>query len=157
MKPSAQPIDTFNVGVRGFPETPLTRTRSVAISSIRAVVKSTTTRGERIQQVEIHHVGREQRAGRNQHAGHQGDQCGEATLAAYRNLWFHTGDRGYFDQDGYLYLVDRKKDAIRRRGENISSWEVEQIIGRHQAVAEVAVFAVQPLDQGGVTENAGGP
>jgi len=67
----------------------------------------------------------------------------EATLAAYRNLWFHTGDRGYFDKDGYLYFVDRKKDAIRRRGENISSWEVEQIIGRHQAVAEVAVFAVQ--------------
>lgn len=67
----------------------------------------------------------------------------EATLKAYRNLWFHTGDRGYFDEDGYLYFVDRKKDAIRRRGENISAWEVEQIIGRHPAVAEVAVFPVR--------------
>ena len=67
----------------------------------------------------------------------------EATVAAYRNLWFHTGDRGYIDADGYLYFVDRRKDAIRRRGENISSWEVEQIIARHPAVAEAAVFPVQ--------------
>jgi crotonobetaine/carnitine-CoA ligase len=67
----------------------------------------------------------------------------EATLKSYRNLWFHTGDRGYFDADGYLYFADRKKDAIRRRGENISSWEVEQIIARHPAVEEVAVYAVR--------------
>jgi crotonobetaine/carnitine-CoA ligase len=67
----------------------------------------------------------------------------EATLKAYRNLWFHTGDRGYFDADGYLYFVDRKKDAIRRRGENISSWEVEQIISRHPAVEEVAIYPVR--------------
>ncbi|MGE0152031.1 MAG: AMP-binding protein [Reyranellaceae bacterium] len=60
-----------------------------------------------------------------------------------RNGWFHTGDRGYLDADGYLYFVDRKKDAIRRRGENISSWEVEQAILRHPAVAEVAVFPVK--------------
>lgn len=67
----------------------------------------------------------------------------EATLKAYRNLWFHTGDRGYLDADGYLYFVDRKKDAIRRRGENISAWEVEQIISRHPAIEEVAVFPVR--------------
>ena len=67
----------------------------------------------------------------------------EATLKSYRNLWFHTGDRGYFDADGYLYFADRKKDAIRRRGENISSWEVEQIIARHPAVEEVAVYGVR--------------
>ncbi len=67
----------------------------------------------------------------------------QETLKAYRNLWFHTGDRGYFDADGYLYFVDRKKDAMRRRGENISAWEVEQIISRHPAVAEVAVFPVR--------------
>jgi crotonobetaine/carnitine-CoA ligase len=67
----------------------------------------------------------------------------EATLAATRNLWFHTGDRGYLDEDGYLYFVDRKKDAIRRRGENISSFEVEQVVARHPAVAEVAAYPVR--------------
>jgi crotonobetaine/carnitine-CoA ligase len=67
----------------------------------------------------------------------------EATVSAQRNLWFHTGDRGYLDADGYLHFVDRKKDAIRRRGENISSWEIEQIVQRHPAVAEVAAFAVR--------------
>jgi crotonobetaine/carnitine-CoA ligase len=66
----------------------------------------------------------------------------EKTLAAWRNLWFHTGDSGYMDEDGYLYFVDRKKDAIRRRGENISSFEVEQIILKHSAVREVAAFPV---------------
>ncbi len=67
----------------------------------------------------------------------------EATLAARRNLWFHTGDRGYLDADGYLWFVDRKKDAIRRRGENVSAFEVEQIIAAHPAVAESAVFPVR--------------
>ncbi|MDP6621239.1 MAG: ATP-dependent acyl-CoA ligase [Alphaproteobacteria bacterium] len=66
----------------------------------------------------------------------------EATAEAFRNLWFHTGDRGRIDADGYLYFVDRKKDAIRRRGENISSYEVEQIILKNQAVEDVAAFAV---------------
>ena len=67
----------------------------------------------------------------------------EAFLKACRNLWFHTGDRGYLDEDGYLYWVDRLKDSIRRRGENVSAYEVEQIIERHPAVAEVAAFAVR--------------
>lgn len=66
----------------------------------------------------------------------------EATLASRRNLWFHTGDRGYLDADGYLFFADRKKDAIRRRGENISAFEVEQAIVSHAAVADVAVFPV---------------
>ncbi len=66
----------------------------------------------------------------------------EATADARRNLWFHTGDRGYLDEDGYVYFVDRKKDAIRRRGENISSYEVEQIILKHPAVLDVAAFPV---------------
>jgi crotonobetaine/carnitine-CoA ligase len=67
----------------------------------------------------------------------------EATVEAWRNLWFHTGDRGYLDADGYLYFVDRKKDAIRRRGENISSWEVERVVQRHPAVLDVAAFPVR--------------
>jgi crotonobetaine/carnitine-CoA ligase len=65
------------------------------------------------------------------------------SMAARGNDWFHTGDRGYFDADGYLYFVDRKKDAIRRRGENISAFEVERAILRHPAVAEAAVYALQ--------------
>ncbi|MAL79127.1 MAG: ATP-dependent acyl-CoA ligase [Sneathiella sp.] len=67
----------------------------------------------------------------------------EATVAANRNQWFHTGDRGYLDEDGYIYFVDRKKDAIRRRGENISSYEVEQIVLGHAAVEDVAAYAVR--------------
>ena len=64
------------------------------------------------------------------------------TLEAWRNLWFHTGDRGYLDADGWIYFVDRKKDAIRRRGQNISSFEVEQMILRHPAIQDVAAYAV---------------
>lgn len=67
----------------------------------------------------------------------------DATANSRRNLWFHTGDRGYLDADGYLYFVDRKKDAIRRRGENISSFEVERIIVSHPAVLEVAAYPVR--------------
>lgn len=67
----------------------------------------------------------------------------EATLVAHRNLRFHTGDRGYLDADGYLFFVDRKKDAIRRRGENISAFEVEQILMSHPAIDEAAVFPVR--------------
>ncbi|MFA7391027.1 MAG: AMP-binding protein [Pigmentiphaga sp.] len=67
----------------------------------------------------------------------------QATVEAWRNLWFHTGDRGFLDADGYLHFKDRKKDAIRRRGENISSFEVEQIIAMHPQVHEVAAFAVR--------------
>ncbi|WP_051267552.1 AMP-binding protein [Nakamurella lactea] len=66
----------------------------------------------------------------------------EATLDAWRNLWHHTGDMGYFDDEGTLYFVDRKKDALRRRGENVSSVELEQAIGKHPDIAAVAVHAV---------------
>ncbi|KAK79554.1 AMP-binding enzyme C-terminal domain protein [Bordetella bronchiseptica F4563] len=67
----------------------------------------------------------------------------EATLAAHRNGWFHTGDRGRLDADGYLHFTDRKKDAIRRRGENISAYEVEAIILGHPAVRQAAVYPVR--------------
>ncbi|MHB8917266.1 MAG: AMP-binding protein [Desulfocucumaceae bacterium] len=66
----------------------------------------------------------------------------EKTLEAFRNLWFHTGDYGYRGSDGYFYFVDRKKDAIRRRGENISSFEVERAVNMHPAVLESAAVAV---------------
>lgn len=66
-----------------------------------------------------------------------------ATAAAWRNGWFHTGDLLRTDEEGYYYFVDRKKDAIRRRGENISSHEVEMEIFKHPAVREVAAFAAK--------------
>jgi crotonobetaine/carnitine-CoA ligase len=66
----------------------------------------------------------------------------EATMEAWRNLWLHTGDAMYEDEDGQLVFVDRKNDAIRRRGENVSSFEVEAAILEHPAVAQAAVVAV---------------
>ena len=66
----------------------------------------------------------------------------EATVRDTRDLWLHTGDRGRLDSDGYLYFVDRKKEAIRRRGENISAYEVEMLIARHPCVLEVAAVPV---------------
>ena len=68
------------------------------------------------------------------------------TQEAWRNLWWHTGDGLRRDTEGWYYFVDRLKDAIRRRGENISSYEVEQALLEHPAIAEVAVVAV-PADQ----------
>ena len=67
----------------------------------------------------------------------------EATAAAWRNGWFHTGDAFRRDAEGTFYFVDRLKDAIRRRGENISSFEVEREIIAHPNVREVAVVATQ--------------
>ena len=66
----------------------------------------------------------------------------EATAKQFRDGWFYTGDRGYLDSDGYLFFVDRKKEAIRRRGENISAYEVELILSRHPKVLEVAAIPV---------------
>lgn len=66
----------------------------------------------------------------------------EETVRAFRNLWFHTGDRGRMDADGVLYFLDRLKDAIRRRGENISSWEVEKVVTAFAKVNEAAAYAV---------------
>jgi crotonobetaine/carnitine-CoA ligase len=66
----------------------------------------------------------------------------EQTSTAIRDGWFHTGDYVYRDADGYYFFVDRKKDIIRRRGENISSVEVEMVINTHPEVAESAVIAV---------------
>lgn len=66
----------------------------------------------------------------------------EATAKAWRNGWFHTGDAFTRDADGYYYFVDRMKDAIRRRGENISSLEVEAEVQAHPDVREAAAIAV---------------
>ncbi|RXT54308.1 ATP-dependent acyl-CoA ligase [Bradyrhizobium betae] len=64
----------------------------------------------------------------------------EKTVEAWRNLWFHSGDRVVRDPDGHYRFIDRMKDSIRRRGENVSSWEVEQAIQSHPAVAACAIY-----------------
>lgn len=70
------------------------------------------------------------------------DKMPEATEKAWKNLWFHTGDRGRLDEDGFLTFVDRLKDTIRRRGENISSWEIERVASEHPEVSQVAAYGV---------------
>jgi crotonobetaine/carnitine-CoA ligase len=67
----------------------------------------------------------------------------EATANSRRNHWFHTGDRGVRDTDGYIWFTDRLKDAIRRRGENISAFEVEEVIRSFDGIEDVAVFPVR--------------
>jgi crotonobetaine/carnitine-CoA ligase len=67
----------------------------------------------------------------------------EKTVEAFRNFYFHTGDAGVMDENGYLYFRDRVKDYIRRRGENISSFEVERVFLGHPDVAECAAIAVK--------------
>ncbi len=84
----------------------------------------------------------------------------QATAAAWRNGWFHTGDAFRRDADGNFFFVDRIKDAIRRRGENISSFEVEAEVLCHPAVLEAAAVAVPSTDSEDevllvVTANAG--
>jgi crotonobetaine/carnitine-CoA ligase len=71
----------------------------------------------------------------------------EATIELFKNGWIHTGDLGRMDEDGHFFFVDRKKQAIRRRGENISSFEVESVISSHDDVLESCVVGV-PADVG---------
>jgi crotonobetaine/carnitine-CoA ligase len=65
----------------------------------------------------------------------------QATVDAWRNLWFHSADEGLLDEDGYFVFKDRLKDSIRRRGENISSFEVEMAVRGHAGVIECAAYA----------------
>lgn len=75
----------------------------------------------------------------------------DRTVETWRNFWFHTGDAGRMDERGFLWYIDRIKDTIRRRGENISSYEVESVLLEHPAVAEVAAVAVK-AEAGGEDE-----
>jgi long-chain acyl-CoA synthetase len=77
----------------------------------------------------------------------------EETEAAFRGGWYHTGDVGYLDAEGYLYLVDRVKDMIVTGGENVYSTEVENAIASHPAVAQVAVIGI-PHDTWGEAVHA---
>ena len=66
----------------------------------------------------------------------------EKTVESWRNLWFHSGDRAVREADGCFRFLDRLKDAIRRRGENISAWEVEQVLQSHRTSPAAAVDPV---------------
>jgi crotonobetaine/carnitine-CoA ligase len=76
----------------------------------------------------------------------------EKTVEAWRNLWFHTGDACRQDEQGRYHYVDRIKDCIRRRGENISAFEVEQVLNAHPLIAESAVVGVKVEGAGGEEE-----
>lgn len=76
----------------------------------------------------------------------------EKTVEATTDLWFHTGDGLRRDEEGWFYFVDRMGDTLRRRGENISTYEVEQPLLDHPAVMEVAVVAVEADEEGGEDE-----
>jgi long-chain acyl-CoA synthetase len=94
-------------------------------------------------------------AGRTLTAGESGEICArgpnvmagywndpEATAAVIRDGWLHTGDVGHLDADGYLYITDRLKDIIIKGGENISPRQIEEVLHKHPAVAEVAVIGL---------------
>ena len=76
----------------------------------------------------------------------------EKTVEAWRDLWFHTGDAMRRDENGWYFFVDRLKDTLRRRGENISSFEVENTVREFPAVAECAVVGVPADEEGGEDE-----
>jgi carnitine-CoA ligase len=79
-------------------------------------------------------------------SGYEGDP--EATAAATEGGWFHSGDLGRVDEDGFFYFADRIKHSIRRRGENISSWELETVVAAHPAIAEACALGVpSPLGE----------
>lgn len=71
----------------------------------------------------------------------------DQTTSVWRNLWFHTGDLGYLDADGFLHFLDRRKHGIRRLGENISTWEIEAQLIEHPSLASVVAVGV-PGDPG---------
>jgi carnitine-CoA ligase len=64
------------------------------------------------------------------------------TLAAWKNLWYHSGDLGYMDEDGYVYFIGREAHWVRRRGENVSAFEVEKALSEHPAVLDCAIVGV---------------
>jgi crotonobetaine/carnitine-CoA ligase len=76
----------------------------------------------------------------------------ERTIEAFQNLWFHTGDAARLDREGNLWFIDRIKDRIRRRGENIASVDVESVLLEHPAIADAAVVAVPADEEGGEDE-----
>ena len=68
-------------------------------------------------------------------------QLRDKTAETIRDGWLYTGDLGREDEDGYVFFLGRKKDSLRRRGENVSAWEVENVVNSHPDVEESALLA----------------
>jgi crotonobetaine/carnitine-CoA ligase len=143
----------FNTPVlsEGYGQTEIVPVTASAVGGPR----KRSTAGEIVPTVEVRIVGQD---GRELPAGETGEitarpldpdamflgywRNAEATVQAWRGLWHHTGDTGYVDADGFITFVDRKKDAVRRRGENVSSFQLELTIAAYPAVSAVAVTGV---------------
>src|SRR5699024_5421941 len=70
----------------------------------------------------------------------------KTTVEEFKNLWFHTGDTGYVDGSGMFYFVDRMNDVIRKRGENISSYQIEDMINQYEGVEASTAFPIQAIE-----------
>ncbi|MFI6706779.1 acyl-CoA synthetase [Nonomuraea sp. NPDC050478] len=119
------------------PEEQLTRLGSAGRPALNVETRIVGDDGEPLPPGEVGEI-----AHRSPHAmlGYWNDP--EKTAEAFRGGWFHSGDLGVMDVDGYLSVVDRKKDMIKTGGENVASREVEEAIYQHPSVAEAAVFGV---------------
>ncbi len=152
----AEVIDTFErrFGVVILEGYGLSETSSTTTFNISAAERKVYSVGKPIWSVSVQiwdtqgrplpagpeHVGEIMIRGPNVMTGYWGNP--EATAQAFSDGWFHTGDLGYFDDDGYLFIVDRIKDLIIRGGYNVYPREVEEIFYAHPAVAEAAVIGV---------------
>ena len=114
-----------------------THAGSAGRAALNVETRSWTTRTTTVPPGEVGEI-----VHRSPHAtlGYYGDE--EKTAEAFRNGWFHSGDLGVLSEDGYLSVVDRKKDMIKTGGENVASREVEEVLYELDGVAEVAVFGV---------------
>lgn len=146
--------ERFGVGLAGSPGFGMTEANMITCGRITEPMPAGTC-GRRFEDFDVHIVDDEGRlcppgvAGEIEARPRRPDimfqgywRRPEATLAVHRDLWFRTGDMGRMDADGYLSFVDRRKDYLRRGGENISSFEMESAFRRHPALEDVAVHAV---------------
>jgi crotonobetaine/carnitine-CoA ligase len=113
---------------------------SVGLPSPGRVVRLVDERGADVPVGEVGEIVVGGVPGRSIMLGYYGDEA--ETAAAIRDGWLHTGDNAYADAEGYLYFFDRKKDVIKRAGENVSAQEVETVLLDHPSIADAAVVGI---------------